>query len=100
MDSVMEQLPTSFPATGSRTWCPLLRHPCLCAKAFKGSPPRFPPTHKQDHGSLPLYPSSDLLLATHGYYQHRLGSSSNNSSWGSRGDPGEVILHHPSLPKA
>ena len=45
-------------------------------------------------------PSSGSLVATHDYYRHRLGSTSSNSSCGSAEYPGEVIPHHPGLPKA
>uniref|UniRef100_A0A452QPA3 Pancreatic progenitor cell differentiation and proliferation factor n=1 Tax=Ursus americanus TaxID=9643 RepID=A0A452QPA3_URSAM len=44
--------------------------------------------------------SSGSLVATHNSYQHRLGSTSSNSSCRSAEYPGEAILHHPSLPKA
>ncbi|XP_048353987.1 pancreatic progenitor cell differentiation and proliferation factor [Sphaerodactylus townsendi] len=44
-------------------------------------------------------PSSGSLVATHDYYRRRLGSTSSNSSCGSA-EYGEVIPHHPSLPKS
>ncbi|XP_065737243.1 pancreatic progenitor cell differentiation and proliferation factor-like [Phocoena phocoena] len=40
-------------------------------------------------------PSSGLCMATHNYYQHRLGSTSSNSSCGSAEYPGEGIPRHP-----
>uniref|UniRef100_A0AAY5EGL1 Uncharacterized protein n=1 Tax=Electrophorus electricus TaxID=8005 RepID=A0AAY5EGL1_ELEEL len=49
-------------------------------------------------------PSSGSLVATHDYYRlleasWRLGSTSSSSSCGSSEYTGEVIPHHPSLPK-
>ncbi|KAM9856042.1 pancreatic progenitor cell differentiation and proliferation factor A [Aulostomus maculatus] len=43
-------------------------------------------------------PSSGSLIATHDYYRRRLGSTSSNSSCGSA-EYGEVIPHHPGLPR-
>ncbi|XP_063315623.1 pancreatic progenitor cell differentiation and proliferation factor [Pelobates fuscus] len=45
-------------------------------------------------------PSSGSLVATHDYYRRRLGSTSSNSSCGSVDYQGEVIPHHPGLPKS
>uniref|UniRef100_F6Y282 Pancreatic progenitor cell differentiation and proliferation factor n=1 Tax=Monodelphis domestica TaxID=13616 RepID=F6Y282_MONDO len=45
-------------------------------------------------------PSSGSLVATHDYYRRRLGSTSSNSSCGSAEYSGEVIPHHPGLPKS
>ncbi|XP_039590836.1 pancreatic progenitor cell differentiation and proliferation factor-like [Polypterus senegalus] len=45
-------------------------------------------------------PSSGSLVATHDYYRRRLGSTSSNSSCGSSEYSGEVIPHHPGLPKS
>ncbi|XP_036389979.1 pancreatic progenitor cell differentiation and proliferation factor B [Megalops cyprinoides] len=44
-------------------------------------------------------PSSGSLVATHDYYRRRLGSNSSSSSCGSSEYAGEVIPHHPGLPK-
>ncbi|XP_028309213.1 pancreatic progenitor cell differentiation and proliferation factor A [Gouania willdenowi] len=44
-------------------------------------------------------PSSGSLIATHDYYRRRLGSASSNSSCGSAEHTGEVIPHHPALPR-
>ncbi|XP_029912439.1 pancreatic progenitor cell differentiation and proliferation factor B-like [Myripristis murdjan] len=44
-------------------------------------------------------PSSGSLIATHDYYRRRLGSTSSNSSCGSAEYTGEVIPHHPGLPR-
>ncbi|KAG7519715.1 pancreatic progenitor cell differentiation and proliferation factor A-like [Solea senegalensis] len=44
-------------------------------------------------------PSSGSLIATHDYYRRRLGSNSSNSSCGSSDHMGEVIPHHPGLPR-
>ncbi|KAL7399385.1 hypothetical protein ABVT39_023495 [Epinephelus coioides] len=44
-------------------------------------------------------PSSGSLIATHDYYRRRLGSNSSNSSCGSAEYTGEVIPHHPGLPR-
>ncbi|XP_029013090.1 pancreatic progenitor cell differentiation and proliferation factor A-like [Betta splendens] len=44
-------------------------------------------------------PSSGSLIATHDYYRRRLGSNSSNSSCGSSEFTGEVIPHHPGLPR-
>ncbi|XP_053705929.1 pancreatic progenitor cell differentiation and proliferation factor A-like [Synchiropus splendidus] len=44
-------------------------------------------------------PSSGSLIATHDYYRRRLGSASSNSSCGSAEFSGEVIPHHPGLPR-
>ncbi|KPP64717.1 pancreatic progenitor cell differentiation and proliferation factor A-like [Scleropages formosus] len=44
-------------------------------------------------------PSSGSLVATHDYYRRRLGSTSSSSSCGSSEYIGEVIPHHPGLPK-
>ncbi|XP_044515939.1 pancreatic progenitor cell differentiation and proliferation factor A-like [Gracilinanus agilis] len=44
--------------------------------------------------------SSGSLVATHDYYQRRLGSTSSNSSCGNAEYSGEVIPHHPGLPKS
>nr|AFM85571.1 pancreatic progenitor cell differentiation and proliferation factor-like protein [Callorhinchus milii] len=45
-------------------------------------------------------PSTGSLIATHDYYRRRLGSASSNSSCGSSEHVGEVIPHHPGLPKS
>ncbi|XP_020367866.1 pancreatic progenitor cell differentiation and proliferation factor [Rhincodon typus] len=45
-------------------------------------------------------PSTGSLTATHDYYRRRLGSASSNSSCGSSEHMGEVIPHHPGLPKS
>uniref|UniRef100_A0A8C9IZE3 Pancreatic progenitor cell differentiation and proliferation factor n=1 Tax=Panthera tigris altaica TaxID=74533 RepID=A0A8C9IZE3_PANTA len=45
-------------------------------------------------------PYRGLLVATHDYYRHCLGSTSSNSSCGSAEYPGEAILHHPGPPEA
>ncbi|XP_013989672.1 pancreatic progenitor cell differentiation and proliferation factor B [Salmo salar] len=39
------------------------------------------------------------LVATNDYYRRRLGSTSSSSSCGSSEYSGEVIPHHPGLPK-
>ncbi|GAA6065844.1 pancreatic progenitor cell differentiation and proliferation factor A [Tachysurus ichikawai] len=44
-------------------------------------------------------PSSGSLVATHDYYRRRIGSTSSNSSCGSSDYTGEVIPHHPGLPR-
>uniref|UniRef100_A0A3Q3WBF8 Pancreatic progenitor cell differentiation and proliferation factor n=1 Tax=Mola mola TaxID=94237 RepID=A0A3Q3WBF8_MOLML len=44
-------------------------------------------------------PSSGSLVATHDYYRRRLGSTSSSSSCGSAEYSGEVIPHHPGLPR-
>ncbi|KAM4737929.1 pancreatic progenitor cell differentiation and proliferation factor A [Anableps anableps] len=44
-------------------------------------------------------PSSGSLIATHDYYRRRLGSNSSSSSCGSAEYTGEVIPHHPALPR-
>ncbi|XP_026868574.1 pancreatic progenitor cell differentiation and proliferation factor A [Electrophorus electricus] len=44
-------------------------------------------------------PSSGSLVATHDYYRRRIGSTSSNSSCGSSEYSGEVIPHHPGLPR-
>ncbi|CAJ1084635.1 pancreatic progenitor cell differentiation and proliferation factor A [Xyrichtys novacula] len=44
-------------------------------------------------------PSSGSLIATHDYYRRRLGSASSNSSCGSAEYTGEIIPHHPGLPR-
>ncbi|KAJ8370706.1 hypothetical protein SKAU_G00107340 [Synaphobranchus kaupii] len=44
-------------------------------------------------------PSSGSLVATHDYYRRRIGSTSSSSSCGSSEYTGEVIPHHPGLPK-
>uniref|UniRef100_A0A8C1UAD8 Pancreatic progenitor cell differentiation and proliferation factor B n=2 Tax=Cyprinus carpio TaxID=7962 RepID=A0A8C1UAD8_CYPCA len=44
-------------------------------------------------------PSSGSLVATHDYYRRRIGSTSSSSSCGSSEYSGEVIPHHPGLPK-
>ncbi|XP_017540043.1 pancreatic progenitor cell differentiation and proliferation factor A [Pygocentrus nattereri] len=44
-------------------------------------------------------PSSGSLVATHDYYRRRIGSTSSNSSCGSSEYTGEVIPHHPALPR-
>ncbi|NP_001188151.1 pancreatic progenitor cell differentiation and proliferation factor B [Ictalurus punctatus] len=44
-------------------------------------------------------PASGSLVATHDYYRRRLGSTSSSSSCGSSEYTGEVIPHHPGLPK-
>ncbi|XP_041112518.1 pancreatic progenitor cell differentiation and proliferation factor A-like [Polyodon spathula] len=45
-------------------------------------------------------PSIGSLVATHDYYRRRLGSNSSSSSCGSSEYVGEVIPHHPGLPKS
>ncbi|XP_064161369.1 pancreatic progenitor cell differentiation and proliferation factor B-like [Anguilla rostrata] len=44
-------------------------------------------------------PSSGSLVATHDYYRRRIGSTSSNSSCSSSEYTGEVIPHHPGLPR-
>uniref|UniRef100_A0A8C5B863 Pancreatic progenitor cell differentiation and proliferation factor a n=1 Tax=Gadus morhua TaxID=8049 RepID=A0A8C5B863_GADMO len=44
-------------------------------------------------------PSTGSLIATHDYYRRRIGSTSSNSSCGSAEYSGEVIPHHPGLPR-
>ncbi|XP_061591256.1 pancreatic progenitor cell differentiation and proliferation factor A [Cololabis saira] len=44
-------------------------------------------------------PSTGSLIATHDYYRRRLGSNSSSSSCGSSEYTGEVIPHHPGLPR-
>uniref|UniRef100_A0A8C6T1W1 Pancreatic progenitor cell differentiation and proliferation factor a n=1 Tax=Neogobius melanostomus TaxID=47308 RepID=A0A8C6T1W1_9GOBI len=44
-------------------------------------------------------PSGGSLIATHDYYRRRLGSNSSNSSCGSAEYTGEIIPHHPGLPR-
>ncbi|XP_054639617.1 pancreatic progenitor cell differentiation and proliferation factor A [Dunckerocampus dactyliophorus] len=44
-------------------------------------------------------PSSGSLVATHDYYRRRIGSTSSNSSCSSAEYSGEVIPHHPGLPR-
>ncbi|XP_031146306.1 pancreatic progenitor cell differentiation and proliferation factor A [Sander lucioperca] len=44
-------------------------------------------------------PSTGSLIATNDYYRRRLGSNSSNSSCGSAEYTGEVIPHHPGLPR-
>ncbi|XP_008317748.1 pancreatic progenitor cell differentiation and proliferation factor B-like [Cynoglossus semilaevis] len=44
-------------------------------------------------------PSGGSLIATHDYYRRRLGSASSSSSCGSAEYSGEVIPHHPGLPR-
>ncbi|XP_076023324.1 pancreatic progenitor cell differentiation and proliferation factor A [Genypterus blacodes] len=44
-------------------------------------------------------PSGGSLIATHDYYRRRLGSNSSNSSCGSIEHTGEIIPHHPGLPR-
>ncbi|KAG9333229.1 hypothetical protein JZ751_012949 [Albula glossodonta] len=44
-------------------------------------------------------PSSGSLVATHDYYRRRIGSTSSSSSCGSSEYIGEVIPHHPGLPR-
>ncbi|KAM6981752.1 pancreatic progenitor cell differentiation and proliferation factor A [Tautogolabrus adspersus] len=45
-------------------------------------------------------PSSGSLIATHDYYRRRLGSASSSSSCGSGAEyTGEIIPHHPGLPR-
>ncbi|XP_068604082.1 pancreatic progenitor cell differentiation and proliferation factor A-like [Brachionichthys hirsutus] len=44
-------------------------------------------------------PSSGSLIATTDYYRRRLGSSSSSGSCGSAEFSGEVIPHHPGLPR-
>lgn len=44
-------------------------------------------------------PSGGSLVATHDYYRRRIGSHSSGSSCSSSEYTGEVIPHHPALPK-
>ncbi|XP_020493143.2 pancreatic progenitor cell differentiation and proliferation factor A [Labrus bergylta] len=44
-------------------------------------------------------PSSGSLIATHDYYRRRLSSASSNSSCSSAEYTGEIIPHHPGLPR-
>ncbi|XP_058244884.1 pancreatic progenitor cell differentiation and proliferation factor A [Hemibagrus wyckioides] len=44
-------------------------------------------------------PSGGSLVATHDYYRRRIESTSSNSSCGSSEYTGEVIPHHPGLPR-
>ncbi|XP_032338843.1 pancreatic progenitor cell differentiation and proliferation factor-like [Camelus ferus] len=71
-----------------------MSHACAeeLPQARDGSPPRFPPAHRQEHGS---HHSSGSLVATHDHSRRRLGSTSSNSSCGSAEYPGEAILHQP-----
>uniref|UniRef100_A0A4X2KZG1 Pancreatic progenitor cell differentiation and proliferation factor n=1 Tax=Vombatus ursinus TaxID=29139 RepID=A0A4X2KZG1_VOMUR len=45
-------------------------------------------------------PSSGSLIATHDFYRRHLGSASSYSSCGGAECSGEVIPHHPGLPKS
>ncbi|NXC38968.1 PDPFB factor, partial [Penelope pileata] len=45
-------------------------------------------------------PSSGSLVATHNYRRRRLSSTSSNSSCSSSEYAGEVLPHHPGLPKS
>ncbi|ELK15230.1 Pancreatic progenitor cell differentiation and proliferation factor [Pteropus alecto] len=92
--ALVERPPAVSSANGLRR--PALPSP-VRAEAREGPPPRFPPAHKQEHGSRPL---QQLLVATHDYYPRCLGSASSNSSCGSAQCPREAISHHPGLPKA
>ncbi|CAN9515270.1 unnamed protein product [Ophioblennius macclurei] len=44
-------------------------------------------------------PAGGSLVATTDYYRRRIGSTSSSSSCGSSEYSGEVIPHHPGLPK-
>ncbi|XP_060930413.1 pancreatic progenitor cell differentiation and proliferation factor B [Limanda limanda] len=44
-------------------------------------------------------PAGGSLVATADYYRRRIGSTSSSSSCGSSEFSGEVIPHHPGLPK-
>ncbi|XP_034030847.1 pancreatic progenitor cell differentiation and proliferation factor A-like [Thalassophryne amazonica] len=44
-------------------------------------------------------PSGGSFIATHDYYRRRLGSSSSSSSCSSTEYTGEVLPHHPGLPR-
>ncbi|XP_048877841.1 pancreatic progenitor cell differentiation and proliferation factor B-like [Brienomyrus brachyistius] len=44
-------------------------------------------------------PSSGSLVAAHDYYRRRIGSTSSSSSCGSLESSGELIPHHPGLPR-
>ncbi|CAL8277384.1 unnamed protein product [Arctogadus glacialis] len=44
-------------------------------------------------------PAGGSLVATTDYYRRRIGSTSSSSSCGSSEYTGEVIPHHPGLPK-
>ncbi|KAJ3589876.1 hypothetical protein NHX12_010717 [Muraenolepis orangiensis] len=44
-------------------------------------------------------PAGGSLVATADYYRRRIGSTSSSSSCGSSEYSGEVIPHHPGLPK-
>ncbi|XP_057686603.1 pancreatic progenitor cell differentiation and proliferation factor A-like [Corythoichthys intestinalis] len=44
-------------------------------------------------------PSGGSLVATHDYYRRRIGSTSSSSSCSSAEYSGEVIPHHPGLPR-
>uniref|UniRef100_A0AAQ4QBY8 Pancreatic progenitor cell differentiation and proliferation factor b n=1 Tax=Gasterosteus aculeatus aculeatus TaxID=481459 RepID=A0AAQ4QBY8_GASAC len=44
-------------------------------------------------------PAGGSLVATNDYYRRRIGSTSSSSSCGSSEYTGEVIPHHPGLPK-
>ncbi|XP_017281743.1 pancreatic progenitor cell differentiation and proliferation factor B [Kryptolebias marmoratus] len=44
-------------------------------------------------------PAGGSLVATTDYYRRRIGSTSSSSSCGSSEFSGEVIPHHPGLPK-
>ncbi|KYO41944.1 pancreatic progenitor cell differentiation and proliferation factor isoform B [Alligator mississippiensis] len=60
----------------------------------------FISAQEQRPRNMAAIPSSGSLVATHDYYRRRLSSTSSNSSCGSAEYSGEVIPHHPGLPKS
>ncbi|KAF7644795.1 hypothetical protein LDENG_00215730, partial [Lucifuga dentata] len=51
------------------------------------------------NGRMAAIPAGGSLVATTDYYRRRIGSTSSSSSCGSSEYTGEVIPHHPGLPK-
>ncbi|KAL1249809.1 hypothetical protein QQF64_020814 [Cirrhinus molitorella] len=64
--------------------------------AKEGFPSKSPFTQVCKMAAIP---ASGSLVATHDYYRRRIGSTSSSSSCGSSEYSGEVIPHHPGLPK-
>jgi len=70
-------------------------------RSTSGSPTSF---HQAQHPAtnrdrMAAIPAGGSLMATNDYYRRRIGSTSSSSSCGSSEYSGEVIPHHPGLPK-
>lgn len=77
--------------------------PCIAVWCWSHclSSPGFHPAQRTttNYSRMASIPAGGSLVATTDYYRRRIGSTSSSSSCGSSEYSGEVIPHHPGLPK-